>query len=83
MKKFAIFPGYVRSIQDGDMHFISAADLMNLYGVRQEECVIVDPHSNFTSYPGIDLSKLLHLKPLTGLAYRKVSDRERQMYPLR
>lgn len=39
-KKYALFPGYVKSKSDGDIHFISAGKLAKLYGVRLSECEI-------------------------------------------
>lgn len=39
--KYAVYPGYVRSQRDRDAHFIGAHQLMRLYGVRPEECLIV------------------------------------------
>jgi len=39
--KYAIRPGYVRSMSDGDMHYISAGMLINLYQVSRAECLIV------------------------------------------
>ena len=40
-KEFLIVPGKVTSIRDGDIHFISAHQLINLYGVKRDECIIV------------------------------------------
>lgn len=42
MKKYLVVPGKVRS-QDGDVHTVSAEQLMSLYGVRPQECVVVHP----------------------------------------
>ena len=44
MKKYAVYPGKVFSQTDGDEHFISAQQLMRLYGVHRSECVIVNTH---------------------------------------
>lgn len=40
--KWIIRPGNVRSINDGQTHFIDAYELMNLYGVIPGDCVIVE-----------------------------------------
>lgn len=39
--KYLVFPGFVRSITDGDEHFISAAQLIQLHGVKRSECLVV------------------------------------------
>lgn len=43
MKKYALYPGTVRSKSDGDQHYITADQLCRLYGVRMNECMIVMP----------------------------------------
>jgi hypothetical protein len=40
MIRFAVYPGRVLSAHDGDRHFISAPQLIRLYGVDPRECVI-------------------------------------------
>lgn len=40
---FIVCPGEVISQTDGDVHFISAFTLINLYGVKRTECVIMSP----------------------------------------
>lgn len=39
MIKYLVCPGHVKS-KDGDTHYISARQLMQLYGVSPKECVI-------------------------------------------
>ncbi len=41
--KYVICPGYVTSKNDGQRHYISAKQLMRLYGVNPLECVIYEP----------------------------------------
>jgi len=41
MKRYVLVPGYVRSDTDRDVHYISAARLAQLYGVRLDECYIM------------------------------------------
>lgn len=41
-KKWIIAPGWVTSRSDGQRHKISAAQLIRLYGVRREDCVIFE-----------------------------------------
>lgn len=42
MIKYAIIPDYVVSENDGEIHFISAMQLINLYGVPRGEYYIFD-----------------------------------------
>jgi hypothetical protein len=39
--KYVICPGYVRSMNDLDHHFIGAGRLMRLYGVAPSECIVL------------------------------------------
>lgn len=41
MKKYMVYPGWIPSANDGDMHYISSQDLIRLYGVNRNECIIV------------------------------------------
>lgn len=38
--KYLVVPGFVTSKSDGQTHWISAKELMGLYGVRSQDCVI-------------------------------------------
>ncbi len=40
--KYALYPGNVRSVRDGQIHFVGAAALRHLYQVPAEECIIAD-----------------------------------------
>jgi hypothetical protein len=40
MIRYVLCPGYIRSKTDGDLHYISAGRLAQLYGVRISECII-------------------------------------------
>lgn len=46
MIKYAIYPDYVVSKSDGQMWYIGAKELMHLYGVNPEECIVIDAHHN-------------------------------------
>lgn len=37
-----VYPGYVRSRNDGDRHWVSGASLIRLYGLDPRSAVIVD-----------------------------------------
>ncbi len=41
MKRYAVFPGYVRSSTDGQDHYLNGPRMMRLYGVDPRECIIV------------------------------------------
>lgn len=41
-KTYALWPGMVTSKSDGQRHYITASKLAVLYGVRLDECVILD-----------------------------------------
>lgn len=84
MIRFCLHPGSVVSVNDGERHHVGALQLAMLYGVKMSECVVVDP-SRHDARPGLteDLSRLLHLYPSTqGAAYWRISEAERQQYPL-
>ena len=40
-KKYLIWPGYVRSQHDGQLHYITAPELIRLYGVAPHDCVVM------------------------------------------
>ena len=41
MIKYAVYPGLITSPSDGDTHFISAGQLMELHRVNQKECIVM------------------------------------------
>lgn len=47
MKRFLLYPGYVRSRYDGDRHYVSGGQLARLYNVNPIECVIYSEHPAF------------------------------------
>lgn len=59
--KYVIYPGTVRSINDGQTHFINSNQLMQLYNVRPDECLIYPYISGGWSTE--DLNKLKVLRP--------------------
>jgi hypothetical protein len=40
--RYVLHPGYIRSKNDGDEHFIGGPRLARLYGVRLRDCVYGD-----------------------------------------
>lgn len=47
--KYVLCPGWVRSQNDGDRHYIQAWKLARLYGVPPEECITFDPPNGWPS----------------------------------
>lgn len=76
---FAVYPGWVRSKNDWQQHYIGARQLMQLYGVRPNECVVVDPERPET-YVGRRelLARLMPLQPMTGVDYSPIRPAERE-----
>ena len=62
MIKYAVYPGEVTSRVDGQLHYISASQLIKLYHVNPDQCVIVYPDRPDT-IQGIDMSKVIALYP--------------------
>ena len=48
-KKYIIFAGYVKSINDGQEHLISCKQLVQLYKVPIKECILVPYGTHFMS----------------------------------
>jgi len=67
-KKYVLFPGYVRSRNDGDRHYIDAPKLAQLYGVRLGECVIANERGHSA------LLGLIELHPRSDGLYTSPED---------
>ena len=65
-KQYLVFPGLVRSESEGDFHYISASQLINLYRVRSMDCKIVTSENDVK---GIDWLKYTILRPRTDGNY--------------
>lgn len=50
MKKYLVVPGFVTSKTDGDRHFISSRQLMDLYGVVADDCHIASHPSHLDGF---------------------------------
>ena len=59
MKKYVLHPGEVSSKSDGQVHYISARALAHCYGLRLEECYVVE-QTLFVS------PRSISVKPYTG-----------------
>lgn len=80
MIRFALHPGPIISVNDGDEHWISAVQLADLYGVSLHECAVIDFRRPNASR-GLDSSRLLHLYP-QQMAYPRVTPAERRQFPI-
>jgi len=69
MKKYLVVGGTIKSISDGDVHYISPAQLMHLYQVPRDLCVCV---SNWTEKESLTYrgTKLEILHPLSSGNYK-------------
>lgn len=68
-KKYLICPGHIISGTDGDKHYISASQLMALYKVDREDCIIydIDQHKG---YQMGEFANLIVLRPRGDGDYR-------------
>jgi len=55
MIKYVICPDYMKSKNDGDIHYIGYSRLIELYSVNPAECVKYNDYDNFDN--------LIHLYP--------------------
>lgn len=66
--RFAVYPGTIRSQNDGDVHHIGFGRLCQLYGVPPALCVDM---SREECHRGMDASGLIQLHPRTDGHYVK------------
>lgn len=50
MIKNVVHPGYVRSMNDGDVHYITGSMLTKLYGLNPRETIIIDPCDRYQQH---------------------------------
>ena len=67
--KYIIHPGPMESKVDGDIHFITAGQLIKLYGVDPKDCIIREMNDRRRE---IDPEKCKHLYPLYNGDYSNV-----------
>ncbi len=65
-EKYLVCPGEVKSLSDGDIHYISSQQLIELYRVNPLECKIV---TSPDSARGIILEDFIVLRPNTAGDY--------------
>jgi len=79
MKKYIIYPGYVESKNDKEAHYITAHQLINLYQIKQSECIIYNEHSIILE----ENKNLIELFPLKNGNYKeclnKLLEKEQEM----
>jgi hypothetical protein len=68
MKKYIIYPGYVESKNDSEMHYIDANKLISLYNIKKSECIIINKESDKI---GIVESNFIQLFPLRNGNYKE------------
>ena len=47
--KYILYPGEVYSVNDGQRHYVTANQLMKLYGVSPRNCVLFHDYAQFSS----------------------------------
>lgn len=75
-QKYAIHPGWVISIRDGDRHWVGERQLMGLYNLKPRECIVVRGSSDLKGYTGEFLNSLKHLYPLSNGNYYDANEKE-------
>ena len=61
--KFIVHGGRIKSLNDGEIHYIRSCDVMKLYGVRQSECLLLAEHNDRSGISlGYDIMGI-HLYP--------------------
>ena len=66
MKKYICYGGWIKSIYDGDFHFITSRRVAELYKVNYKECIFVD---NEDQGRGLSLKDKIELYPSTDGNY--------------
>lgn len=70
MKKYIVYSGEVVSRTDGDLSFISAAQLMQLHQVNPSECIIIGSEKDRQRLRGLNTSKMIILFPRADGKYK-------------
>jgi hypothetical protein len=70
MAKYLVIGDWIRSANDGDRHYISARQLVELYGIDPRDCKTIENNQPM-SLVGVDLNKFVVLRPLFHGKYRE------------
>lgn len=64
-KKYVVISGYVKSINDGQIHKITCIELVRLYNVDPKECIFftIESYSLLSSREVHNLNRYIHLRP--------------------
>lgn len=73
MIKYAVHPGQVKSKSDGDIHFITAHQLVNLYGLPAAETKVITERDEAR---GLQWDGLEHFYPRMDGNYIKLNERQ-------
>lgn len=68
--KYIVYSGYVISPRDGDTHYITASQVMALYRVSPQDCIIIKERNRPMELTGLDASEMLLLFPRSDGDYR-------------
>lgn len=60
MKKYILYPGYVRSKYDGELHLVTYGKLIELYKLNPKDCI---DGSKVFLFHEFNKNKLIHLSP--------------------
>jgi len=63
MPKFAVYPGYMKSKYDGQVYWISAQQLMDLYKVNRNECCTCAGNDDYCRRKAKKDKSMIHLFP--------------------
>lgn len=63
-RKYAVIPGMVQNAPDGEEHFVSGRELMQLYGVDPDDCVVIPDEKSW-----FGLEEYIVLRPKPGGGY--------------
>lgn len=69
-KKYVLMGEYIRSKSDGNVSWIGAHELCNLYGLNPNLCFFCDSRLEST-YRGIDMKRFTILRPLYNGDYKE------------
>ncbi len=75
--KIALHPGYIRSKNDQEMHYISCGQLIQLYRLNPRDCKFWDD-SNPDLFRGEDGLNYVHLYPRNAGDYDEIASQLRE-----
>lgn len=79
-KKYLVCPGWVISQTDGNWHYIGAKQLIELYGVKEKECIVPITGDPETIRKMASESNFKRLVPRPRGDYHHVMDKNESLY---